>query len=234
MLETRLVSSLAKIFPGEISGSTLESATALSNEPFSFQVAFKNADLKSDAVQIYVRIETDIGLRNISEYKVGFVPVLRAAPQNADGYFERRQPGLYPDMLLERNVRSEIENDGFWYDKYCEQNENNQLNSIAEAYQGLWFTVNEAGENIKPGKYKIAVVFYSSRENAEIGRSELSLEIKNARITAEAPLYTCWLHCDCLADIYKTEMFSDEHFRIIESFAKKAAEKSAAFKILWN
>lgn len=127
-------------------------------------------------------------------------------------------------MLLERNVRSEIENDGFWYDKYCEQNENNQLNSIAEAYQGLWFTVNEAGENIKPGKYKIAVVFYSSRENTEIGRSELSLEIKNARITAEAPLYTCWLHCDCLADIYKTEMFSDEHFRIIESFAKKAAE----------
>ena len=224
MLETRLVSSLAKIFPDEISGSTLESATALSNEPFSFQVAFKNADLKSDAVQIYVRIETDIGLRNISEYKVGFVPVLRAAPQNADGYFERRQPGLYPDMLLERNVRSEIENDGFWYDKYCEQNENNQLNSIAEAYQGLWFTVNEAGENIKPGKYKIAVVFYSSRENTEIGRSELSLEIKNARLTAEAPLYTCWLHCDCLADIYKTEMFSDEHFRIIESFAKKAAE----------
>ena len=48
MLETRLVSSLAKIFPDEISGSTLESATALSNEPFSFQVAFKNADLKSD------------------------------------------------------------------------------------------------------------------------------------------------------------------------------------------
>ena len=137
MLETRLVSSLAKIFPDEISGSTLKSATTLSNEPFSFQVAFKNADLKSDAVQIYVRIETDIGLRNISEYKVGFVPVLRAAPQNADGYFERRQPGLYPDMLLERNVRSEIENDGFWYDKYCEQNENNQLNSIAEAYQGL-------------------------------------------------------------------------------------------------
>ena len=89
MLETRLVSSLAKIFPDEISGSTLESATALSNEPFSFQVAFKNADLKSDAVQIYVRIETDIGLRNISEYKVGFVPVLRAAPQNADGYLSR-------------------------------------------------------------------------------------------------------------------------------------------------
>ena len=84
--------------------------------------------------------------------------------------------------------------------------------------------MNQAGENIEPGKYKIAVVFYSSRENAEIGRSELSLEIKNARITAEAPLYTCWLHCDCLADIYKTEMFSDEHFRIIESFAKKAAE----------
>lgn len=149
---------------------------------------------------------------------------MRAAPQNADDYFERKQPGLYPDMLLERNVHSQIENDGFWYDKYCEQNENNQLNSIAEAYQGLWFTVNEAGKSIKPGKYKIAVVFYSSRENTEIGRSELALEIKNARLTAKAPLYTCWLHCDCLADIYKTEMFSDEHFRIIESFAEKAAE----------
>ena len=80
MLETRLVSSLAKIFPDEISGSTLESATALSNEPFSFQVAFKNADLKSDAVQIYVRIETDIGLRNISEYKVGFEEPRRKMP----------------------------------------------------------------------------------------------------------------------------------------------------------
>ena len=33
-----------------------------------------------------------------------------------------------------------------------------------------------------------------------------------------------WLHADCIADYYGTDVFSDEHFKIIGNYMKKAAE----------
>lgn len=58
-LKTKLISSLGKIFPDEIIGQKLSSATLLKNEPFSFQVAFKNDDNFNEATLVYVRVETD-------------------------------------------------------------------------------------------------------------------------------------------------------------------------------
>lgn len=224
MLVTKLISSLTKIFPDEVNGKEIEYATALKNEPFSFQVAFKNADSESNSIPIFVKIETDLDINCISEYKEGYVPLLRCVSQNADDYYDRKQPGLYPDMLLSRNTVSEIENDGFWTPRFYEQNEKNQLYSISEAYQGIWFTVNEKGIELNPGEYRISVIFCRSSDGAEVARNTLKLELIDACLPKQQLIYTCWFHCDCLADLYNVEMFSDRHFDIIKSYAEKAAE----------
>ena len=159
-LITRLVSSLVKIFPDDINGECISCATALKNEPFSFQVAFKCDDDEIEVIPIYIRVESDLDVSLISQYKVANVPVLRADHMFADDNFERKTAGLFPDVLLKRKNDAEITKDGVHWAPYREENEENILRAIRDSYQAVWFTVNENGEEIKSGKYPIKICFF--------------------------------------------------------------------------
>ncbi|MBO7520526.1 MAG: hypothetical protein J6T73_07095, partial [Clostridia bacterium] len=101
-LVTRLISSLEKVFPDKAGDTTISKAAVLKNEPFSFQVAYIIEDNENTLEPIYIRVETDLDESVISEYSVGYVPVVRGNFWSSDDYFERKTPGLYPDMLLKR------------------------------------------------------------------------------------------------------------------------------------
>ena len=107
-LETKLISSLGKIFPDEVKGESLKSASLLRNEAFSFQVAFKNEESFNEITRVYVRVETDLSITLVSEYFEGYVPIIRADFANSDDYFERKTAGLYPDILFQRKTNAEI------------------------------------------------------------------------------------------------------------------------------
>lgn len=38
-------------------------------------------------------------------------------------------------------------------------------------------------------------------------------------------MYTEWFHSDCLADYYHVDVFSEEYWRIVENFLRKAKER---------
>lgn len=98
MLETRLLSSLAKIFPDEISGESLPQTLAMRNEPLSFQIAYRSSRLDRKDLPFYIQIESDLDLKNLASYKEGYVPVVHAATLEPDDYYDRTRPGLYPDL----------------------------------------------------------------------------------------------------------------------------------------
>ena len=222
--ETKLISSLTKVYPDAVNGEAITEASCLKNEPFSFQVAFKNSDDEKWNSSFFIKIESELDIKYISQYKVGFVPVISAGPVRKDEFYDRTTAGLYPDLLYKRNNVSLVENDGFWEPKLYEQNEKHQLISIAGNYQSLWFTVNENGENIKSGIYDIDIIFCGCGSGNEITRECLKLNIIDCELPKQNLLYTSWFHCDCLADLYSVEMFSDRHFEIIKSFASEAAK----------
>ena len=224
-LKTKLISSLGKIFPDEIIGQKLSSATLLKNEPFSFQVAFKNDDNFNEATLVYVRVETDLNINLISEYSEGYVPVLRADFPDSDNYFERKIPGLYPDMLFRRKTNADIIDDGQWWaPRWTEQNQKHLLESVKDSYKGLWFTINENGEDIDAGKHYIKIIFYDASNQECISEEKLDIEIIDAKLPEQTLLYTSWFHCDCLSDIYDVEMFSEDFFNIMRSFVTEAAK----------
>jgi len=218
-LETKLISSLGKIFPDEVKGESLKSASLLRNEAFSFQVAFKNEEIFNEITRVYVRVETDLDTTLISEYFEGYVPVIRADFANSDNYFERKTAGLYPDVLFSRKTNAEICDDGLpWLPIWAEQNQKYLIESANDSYKGLWFTINESGEDIKAGKYYIKVLFYNSDNRECIGEEKLDLNIINAKLPKQTLTYTAWFHCDCLADTYGVEVFSDGFFEIMRSY----------------
>ena len=226
-MKTNLLSSLTKVFPDGFNGENLSYATLLQNEPFSFQIAFKSENINGDIEPFYVKVESDLDLDLISQYKVGYVPVTRADFQNSDEYFERKTAGLYPDMLLERKTNQEVKevvNNVFSYQRFMEQDEENLLCSVENCYQSLWFTINENKQNIKHGNYFVKILFFSSKNNECIATEKIDLKIINASLPKQTLYYTNWFHCDCLADTYGVEIFSKKFFEIMRSFILEAAK----------
>lgn len=108
MLITKTVSSLTKIYPDIVNGERITTATLLQNETFSFQIAFKNETSVDSVLPMYIRVETDLDTKFISEYLEGYVPVANGDFPNSDDYFERKTAGLYPDMLLKRTTNAQV------------------------------------------------------------------------------------------------------------------------------
>lgn len=52
----------------------------------------------------------------------------------------------------------------------------------------------------------------------------LELEVIPAVLPEQKLIFTQWFHCDCLASYYNVEVFSEEHWRIIENFVKTAVK----------
>lgn len=222
--ETKLLSSLEKVFPDKAGGEPIEYATALQNEPFSFQLAYRCVDSINEPEPFYVRVETDLDTRLISEYAVGYVPVVRADFLHSDGYFERKTPGLYPDMLIKRTTNAPIDFDDNTWKKYTEHDQREMLSAVRDSYQSIWFTVNESGKVIKPGSYKIKICLFASKDNVCESEETLTLDIIPAQLQKQTLYYTSWFHNDCLADTYGVEVFSDEYFEIMRSFVTEAAK----------
>ena len=224
-LETKLVSSLVKVFPDKADGAEISRATLLQNEPFSFQITYKNAETEKDVIPVSVKVETDLDISLISEYSVGYVPVIHAELKDSDEYFERKTPALYPDMLLARKTYSETCDDGQpWAPRWIEQEQNVLIESVSDAYQCLWFTVNEFGKTIEPGEYTVKVSFLTASDNECVATEKLTLDIIGTTLPEQTLFYTSWFHCDCLADIYGVKIFSEEFFEIMRSFVEEATK----------
>ncbi len=224
-LELKLLSSLDKLFPKRAEGSLSTPAVMARNLPYSFQVAYRIAEGEEKAIcPVCVRVETDLPKAAVSEYKIAHVSVLYHPATEAENYFECDAPGIFPDPLLKRNAFRDIEDDGFWHPRFCEQNEKHPLEALRSSWQGLWFTLGESEEVIAAGDYSITVRFYESATDEELASVTLPILVKDVVAEPQTLYYTSWFHCDCLADLYGVEMFSDRHFEIIRSFAEEAAK----------
>lgn len=218
-IKTVALSSLHKVFPDYCPEcSVINKFSALKNEPLSFQFAYKLEGGAKIKCPFYIRVESDLPLNT---YAVGYVPVSHAEPLQDDA---KRGPGLYPDMLLPKlsNAVIDVERD-FWCNFWFERGEKNNLSAYDDCWQSIWFNINEYGKNIKPGKYKVGIKFYARIGNKFLGEDSVQVEIIDAKLPKQKFFNTNWFHCDCLADIYNVEVFSERFFEIFEDFVKVAA-----------
>lgn len=220
-LETKVISSLGKVFPDKVQGSEITKLSVFADEPASFQIAYRIDEAKPNEL-LYAQIETDA--QYYETYKVAYVPLINAKPLYMDEYYDRTEPGLYPDILYKRNNDSVINDEGFpWGSVFFEKGEKHLINA-AYSWQSLWVTLGGKNNPLTPGEHTFTIKFYNASNQAERASCTFTVEVIDAKLGEQRLLYTNWFHCDCLADMYNVEMFSDRHFEIIESFAKAAAD----------
>ncbi len=196
MISLIQISSVENIMPKPNQNFTpISWLSILKGEKASYQLAFC-----TDSTTNYnIEFKSEI-MEHLKIYKIGCVPVMRTVHQpkamNDDGYIST-ESGMYPDILYplsENTVRAQY------------------------FYQGIWIEIDE---NVSPGIYKIEATLSNSYESAT---QTLNLEVLSLELPKQELKYCIPVHADCLASYYNMEVFSEEHWNMLEKFIRYSAD----------
>lgn len=203
-IKTRLLSSMEKCFPDECieSKPPLTRISVLRGEKPSFQLAcFRDAALLPLS-RVPLVIEGSLAPYAQVRQVECISSLLPAYPGCDDGYL-RTEPGLYPDLLAPLQYGGKVSLPP------------NQLRS-------LWIAL-DLPDDLSPGEHNITLELRAPTGEV-LSHDSLQVELIEARLPEQTLIFTQWFHCDCLADYYRVEVFSEEHWAIIERFVRTAVE----------
>ncbi|MFE5318265.1 DUF4091 domain-containing protein [Paenibacillus sp. NPDC056579] len=197
LLQTRCLSSLSKVFADEeIQDLACTSGTALANEAYSFQVAYRAEQILKD---LQVSIESELS-EVITVRTVGLAPSELAAYPHHDQHFLRKTPGLYPDPLFELDEDSVI--------------------PALPQWRSLWITLN-LNESLTPGLHSIHVKLATKSGSLSV-TEHFELTIVPASLPKQRLIHTEWFHVDCLSNFYHVDIFSEAHWSLIDKYMDTA------------
>lgn len=195
-LQTRLISSLAKIFPDEEMKEhpLFEKGACLRGERFSFQMAYRF----SAGWGGWIRAEIESPLKkHILLRRTELAPVHFTAYAFDDDVL-KKTPGLYPDILLDADGEFRI---------------------APDQWRTLWITVC-VPESCPPGKYPVKVRVFMPSNPETSSEKTFTLEVLDAVLPPQKIAVTHWFHADCLAVHYRVPVWSEEHWRLLEEYFK--------------
>lgn len=220
-LKTRTISSLEKVFlNAELSAPEMRSGSAARGEVYSFQVAVYSEPTENGIAQRSFRVSSEselpIEVRDVVSMP-SEVPYLAE-----DVNLLSKTPGLYPDLL------DHLQNDQYW-------------RISGSQWRALWITVR-VPKDCKAGKYPIKVTLTDSGfdwrgvQEPQSFDAEFELEVLPFSLPETELLRYEWFHCDCLASYYKVDVWSEEHWGIVEKFIKNAVahEMNVLLTPLWT
>lgn len=199
-LQVLFISSLEKVMYGSEPAPLTYPVSGFQNETLSFQAAFRLTDMNQG--RVLVEAESALG-EHVKVRHVRHMPVRMATYADADEHYLGRSPGLYPDLL------KPIGNTPLW--------------AYADRWETLWIDV-EPDEMTAPGCYDMTLRF-TAENGAELAVCTQQVRILPGLLPKQTLRRTEWFHCDCLAEVYRVPVFSEEHWQIIERFAACAVRR---------
>ena len=182
---------------------------ALKGERVSYQIVMQGESLS------YARLTVDSPL---AEYTEIFqerevymdLPIKSAEPLEESEEFITLEPGFMPDVLV----------------PVAEQNNLVRLRNTTTV---LWVNIN-VPEDMEAGQYTVKIraevknTFPSEEEALLNAVCTLQLEVCDAVLPPQKVMYTRWFYADCIATQHNVEIFSEQHWTLIEKYIAAAAK----------
>ena len=129
------------------------------------------------------------------------------APKYADEFITL-EPGFMPEVLV----------------PVAEQN---NIVRVRPKTTVLWINVN-VPENIDAGKFDICIqaslstTLSSDVPDSGVISTKMELEVLDVVLPEQKIIYTRWFHTDCIATQHNVEIYSEQHWILIEEYIKRA------------
>ena len=173
----------------------------LKNERLSFQLAYTIAGPGAGTREhCAAEMESPLADR-ITITKVEPVPVaLPIYPGNADPNYLRKEPGLYPDLLVPFTF------------------ENQPLIIPGNQLRAYLFTIEDEN-GIEAGEYTVT---FRVTWGETVKTASLKVKVIDAMLPESEIYHTEWFHNDCIATHYGCEVFSERHWELIGNYMEAA------------
>lgn len=193
--KTGQVSSLQRVFlDGRCDLTEHNCGSVLKGERYSYQIVYKSSE------KFFAEIVIDSPLSQfITVRSVGNVPSELPVYESDCDFYERNEPGLFPDVLFPI--------------------ENSRVLIKRQNYYALWITV-DLPKNTDAGDYEIKIKL--KKDGEIISENIFGLHVINAVLPEQKLIYTQWFHSDSIANYYKIPVFCEEFWALVESFIKAA------------
>lgn len=210
--ELKLLSALDKVFQDQepFAQPDLPMPCGFQNENFAFQAAYRLTDTEEMWIDFRVEIDSPIA-SCIHVRQVKQVPVSFPIYDDHDDDYVRTAPGMYPDLLSEIHLAS--------------------LYAFPNRWGSVWIDVNPTADTA-PGVYPVRIRLireaggkrFNEPSGQVLAEAVQQVEILPGQLPPQKLIHTKWFYCDALANYYHVPVFSEEHWRIIEHFIRKAVE----------
>ncbi len=206
MLQARLISSLEKCFPESMPTefTALSRISVLRGERLSFQCAYRETDMAAPHRQ-WLEPFLDGDLAQFASIRlVELTPSLMPvypSPRQSDGNFLKKEPGFYPDRLEKLPVCG--------------------IPVCSFQTRSLWITVDIPAD-APAGEQTLTLGIKRAADMVVL--LPLTINVIAATLPEQKMLVTQWFHCDCIADYYRVDIFSEQHWQLIENFARTAVD----------
>ena len=193
--EFKQTSCLNRIFlDGKCDMDEISGETALKGERVSYQLAYKTDEMTDLKIEVISELEKYVTVRS-----VGNVPSEIPIWEDHDDYYERTEPGLFPDVLYPI--------------------ENGIIESKRKNWNAFWVTA-EIPADIAAGSYDITVKISFNEEFVE---KTFTVNVLDAVLPEQKLIYTNWFHADCISDYFNEPVFTERYWKILAEFMKTAA-----------
>ena len=167
-------------------------------ETLSLQLAYfcENDDLgeSEHSFRLYIDAPEDTA---VTVRRVDLVPCAYPCHGTWDDNYLDTRPGLYPDLLRPMAPGEAVK-------------------AVPGQWRALWLDVDAP-----PGRHSVTLRAEDTTGNLLWSR-ELAVEVLAQALPPQELIHTQWFHADCLADYYHVDVFSEEHWRIVDNFMAAA------------
>lgn len=202
------VSSLVKVRDASaMNEKEISSAIALSGEEYSYQVVV-GADARVRAcVELTSPIAEFVELYHVRRAVMDYP----CYPEEgfSDDLYITKEAGVMPDILMPLDNQ-----------KYCFH--------ATEIPESLWVRVKT--KDVAPGTYPITIRVAREPhiiEHCKVTPSaEITFELTvlAEKMPEQTTKFTQWFHTDCIANVHNVEVYSEEHWELIDRYIARAAD----------
>lgn len=204
----KAVSPLVKIRSADrVVSPALQRISAIRGERVSFQLVIRS---DANTAPAKVRVESSLS-ESVHLYLEKEVYVDRVATQDiTEDEYLIKEPGFLPDVLIPLG-------------------EQNDTVFITKANAVIWVRV-DIPEDADVGEHEISlhvdVTKVGNIQNpvTETLSAVVSLKVLPAQKPPQKLIYTRWLYADCVADYHHVDVYSEQHWALLDAYIARAAE----------
>ena len=202
-IELKQVSSLEKIRSAEdFDCKEIKKKIAFAGERVSYQICM-NSDSRLCAD---ISVESELK-KYIKMYSVKNVYMDKPTIRESDADYITKEPGMMPDVLIPLEEQSDM------------TFVNSNINS-------LWVRI-DIPKDMQPGTYAVTIhchLISVDKDSSIYLTKQMNIEIIPFVIPEQKLIYTRWFYADCIADYHHVEVYSEEHWELIEKYIAAATD----------